>query len=787
MIACSSGAGSNSAANTSPGNPNNPGNPGNPGNPNHPSVTIGGTVSGLATGMQVSLENNTADVITVGNGVFTFPKQVVYNGDYSVVVKNQPAGYICSVSNGAGTQVTTNVSNISVTCNQLGYFISGTVSGLPAGKQLTLLNNNADPIAINANGTFTFAKRVAKGSSYTVTISQPPLGWNCSIDNNIGYDLDADIANVRVVCSSSKFSLSGLVTGLAASKQLTLQINQANPVTVSQNGPVTLSSQIASGSNYTVSVQSQPEDQVCSVINHSLNSGFTSVSNVKVICSNTSFSIGGSVVGLAAGASLTILNNNADPLTITANGSFSFSTPVASDGNYSVTINKQPKGQVCSVSNYAGKHLAAPVNNVSIVCNKTGYTISGTITGLNSLTPSGPTALIARLLNNDGDPLIVNSDGSFTFATPIAPHQGYVVTLQAQPLNKMCVVTNGSGNDVTSNVTNVQVNCSAYTGSLTALTPLSVAFPGQGLAYGIAVTPDGKYLYATGSDATSFTVNQYSIGNNGLLSLLTPTAANSGPDPFAIAITPNGKFAYVINQRGQSITQFSIAANGKLTALSSTAISLPAQPLDIMIAPNGKYAYVTLWSTNSILQYAISNTGQLVPLTPNRIGSGSYNRLAITPDNQFVYASYSDNDCVSQFKVESDGRLTEFGSCIVTGDHPNDIAISVDQRYLFVANANGKSISRFAIKGDGTLVPLGTTTTGAIQPDDLVITPDGRFLYATSASTLVIRGFAIGFDGSLANFETDFSVPVRMYRGVVVPNGQYLYFAGGDVYQYRLY
>jgi 6-phosphogluconolactonase (cycloisomerase 2 family) len=786
MTGCGGGGGSAAAATSNPDNPNNPD---NPDNPTHASISISGVVTGLATGVQVSLENNATDQITVSNGMFTFPKLVPYKGNYSVVVKSQPAGYICSVNNGAGSQVTAKVTNISVTCNQLGYHLSGTVSGLTAGKQLTLLNNNADPLTITANGTFTFTNKVAKGSAYLVTIDQQPVGLNCSIDNNVGYDLDADVATVRVNCSATSYRVGGFVTGLDAGKQLTLLLNHANPVTITENGIFDFSTKIASGGNVTVSVQNQPQDQICSISNNSVNSLFSTVSNVKVMCSKTSYSISGWIVGLDPGASLTILNNNADPLTLTTNGSFTFSTPVANDSSYSVTINKQPNNQICSVANYTANHLAAPVDNVTIVCNKTGYTISGTISGLRTGTPSGPTALIARLLNNDGDPLIVDSDGAFTFASKVALHQGYTVTLQAQPLNKFCTVTNGSGSDVTSNVINVQVNCNPYTGSLTALSPANIDFPGSGIAAGVATTPDGKYLYAAGKE-TSYppdlkAVAQYAIGTNGTLSLLTPSVVDVGIDPTALAITPNGKYAYVINARGQSVSQLAIAANGKLTALTPASIMLAAQPADIIIAPNGKNAYVTQWNTNSIMQYAISNTGQLVALTPDRSGSGKYYRLAITPDGQFVYASYYDNDCVSTFKVESDGRLTEVGSCTAVGDFPKGMVVTPDRRYLLVANSNSKSVSRFAINNNGSLTLLGTTPLANILPSNLVITPDGQFVYVSSENTSGLKVFTLR-NGDLSLI-TDLSTAGEIYRGVVTPNGQYIYFGSGDIYQYRLY
>src|SRR5580693_1637168 len=53
--------------------------------------TIGGSVSGLATGESVVLEDNGADKLTVNtNGAFTFATSIASGGTYAVTVLTQP-------------------------------------------------------------------------------------------------------------------------------------------------------------------------------------------------------------------------------------------------------------------------------------------------------------------------------------------------------------------------------------------------------------------------------------------------------------------------------------------------------------------------------------------------------------------------------------------------------------------------------------------------------------------------------------------------------------------------
>jgi hypothetical protein len=82
------------------------------------SFTIGGTVTGLH-GAGLVLRNNGGDDLTVtASGVMTFSSPLAKDETYAVVVKSQPVlpGQICTVTNGAGTVGTANVTNVAIDC-----------------------------------------------------------------------------------------------------------------------------------------------------------------------------------------------------------------------------------------------------------------------------------------------------------------------------------------------------------------------------------------------------------------------------------------------------------------------------------------------------------------------------------------------------------------------------------------------------------------------------------------------------------------------------------------------
>ncbi|MEJ1962109.1 MAG: beta-propeller fold lactonase family protein [Gammaproteobacteria bacterium] len=91
---------------------------GQPGTP--PTYTYGGTVSGVA-GSGFALQNGLGGVVAVAANATTFTFSALPEGtSYQVTVRQQPGapGQTCTVSNGAGTLGTENVTTIAVTCEK---------------------------------------------------------------------------------------------------------------------------------------------------------------------------------------------------------------------------------------------------------------------------------------------------------------------------------------------------------------------------------------------------------------------------------------------------------------------------------------------------------------------------------------------------------------------------------------------------------------------------------------------------------------------------------------------
>jgi N-acetylneuraminic acid mutarotase len=92
------------------------------------------------------------------------------------------------------------------------------------------------------------------------------------------------------------------------------------------------------------------------------------------------YTIGGTVTGLSAPVLVIADETNSNTLTVTANGSFAFSTTVATGAEYAVYVLSQPPGANCTVKNGQGVVGEANVTTVAIACVPAFTALSATMT-----------------------------------------------------------------------------------------------------------------------------------------------------------------------------------------------------------------------------------------------------------------------------------------------------------------------------------------------------------------------------------------------------------------------
>jgi 6-phosphogluconolactonase (cycloisomerase 2 family) len=143
---------------------------------------------------------------------------------------------------------------------------------------------------------------------------------------------------------------------------------------------------------------------------------------------------------------------------------------------------------------------------------------------------------------------------------------------------------------------------------------------------GITVSPNGQFLYVANSGSNNVTA--FTIGAGGVLTLVPATGPNPNPVPVGttpngIAVSPNGQFLYVANSGTSDVTAFTIGAGGVLTPVSSTLgnpnpVSVGGTtPNGITVSPSGQFLYVANSASNDVTAFSIGGGGVLtfVPST----------------------------------------------------------------------------------------------------------------------------------------------------------------------------
>ncbi len=420
------------------------------------SFNVGGSVSGLQGRGLVLRLNGSTDLPVASNGAFTFPDALASGSPYEITVATQPSApsQNCTVANASGVVGSGTATSATVTCATNTYSLSGTVVGLE-GDRLVLSNSN-ETVEVQSDGTFTFPTRIASGGTYNVTVQREPANpvQACTVTNGTGTVAGADITNVAVNCTRRAFTVGGTVGGMAG-RGLVLRNNGTDDLTINSDGSFRFATAIESGRTYSVSVATEPTSprQRCTVENASGTVTTANITNVRVQCVRIEFTVGGQVAGLA-GSGLVLQNNGGDNLAVAANGPFTFATGVQTGVAYSVGVGTQPSSptQVCSVTDGAGTIANADISNVAVNCVTSSFNISVVVSGLRGFS--------LRLRNNDSDTLVVHSNGTHTFPTPVLSGQPYNVVVAGGPIFpfQTCTATNGSG-VVGGGGVQVQVTC----------------------------------------------------------------------------------------------------------------------------------------------------------------------------------------------------------------------------------------------------------------------------------------------------------------------------------------
>ncbi|WP_028389248.1 DUF4369 domain-containing protein [Legionella fairfieldensis] len=393
------------------------------------------------------------------------------------------------------------------------------------------------------------------------------------------------------------------------------------------------------------------------------------------------------------------------------------------------------------------------VLKISIVKDQ-AKSLGGTISGLTGT---------VTLQNNGRDFLTLNTNGSFTFPTPVTQGSPYNVTVLSQPATRTCTVSSGSGIMGSANVTNVTVTCAinSYTvgGTVSGLVGGTVVLQNNG-GNDLEIEDNGPFTFSeTVAQGSPYNVTVLTQPDNQICSITNGSGTMGGADVTNVTVncsaithtvggTVSGLVGKVILQNNGS-DDLEIEDNGAFTFTEPVAqggnyaVTVLTQPTtQTCSVTNGTGTVGTSDITNVDVTCVtnattLSVTTGIIPVTPDRSLNGS---IVVTNTGSFTAANVQATLPPGWNEVDQDSSdcaiVASGDTCTITF---TSTAPYVAQGSISVAGSNTPSPPNtaiaFSIEGYLVYSVDSANTAQVIDTADAPIAPWGNYGTTTATST----------------------------------------------------
>ena len=178
-------------------------------------------------------------------------------------------------------------------------------------------------------------------------------------------------------------------------------------------------------------------------------------------------------------------------------------------------------------------------------------------------------------------------------------------------------------------------------GALSLLSDHTTQLPG--VPFGVAIDPtgSGSFLFVLWDGVPGGKISTLSRdATTGQVTVLPTPADTAGLAPSAVAVTADGKFVVVVNQRSNNLAVFSLDhSTGALTAVPGSPFPSGPQPGPMIIDPSGKFVLVADSGNNNLTPYTIASAGSLTAGVPVSLGEANSqpSAIAVDPAGKFVF------------------------------------------------------------------------------------------------------------------------------------------------------
>lgn len=266
-----------------------------------------------------------------------------------------------------------------------------------------------------------------------------------------------------------------------------------------------------------------------------------------------------------------------------------------------------------------------------------------------------------------------------------------------------------------------------------------------------------------------------------------PELAAKTPNPSWLAIHPNHRYLYAVNERLEAggkvppgeVSAFSIdRKTGKLTAINRVA-SRGGQPCHIATDKTGRMAMVANWSTGSTAAFPIGRRGELGESSAfsqhegPRSGAPAPGQpqihchsVVVTPDNRFLLSTDTGLNKVFVYRLDpSKAAFTPHDPPFLGLEKPTNprhLALHPNAKWAYVSNEinpGGCTMLRLdATRGVLEEGPVAASVPadyrGRTSPAECAVHPSGKFVYESNRGHNSIAAFRVNpDDGTLTLIE----------------------------------
>jgi 6-phosphogluconolactonase len=272
------------------------------------------------------------------------------------------------------------------------------------------------------------------------------------------------------------------------------------------------------------------------------------------------------------------------------------------------------------------------------------------------------------------------------------------------------------------------------------------------------------------------------------------------PDPSFVAIHPNGKFVYAVNESGKqsAVSAFALdAKSGKLSLLNQLP-ALGEDPCYITFDKTGKYVFIANYTSGNVVVFPIRADGKLgehtALLTDSGVPGPNKKRqegphahwIEASPDDRFVLVADLGLDEILSYRFDSaKGTLMPYDLSFVKlnpGAGPRHAVFHPNGNFFFVVSELNSTITSFVYDAkNAALLSLQVVSTlpkdfkGRNDAAEIALHPSGRWLYTSNRGHDTIAVFAVDPEKGTLRKTGEFSTGGKEPRHFAIdPTGRFL-------------